>query len=347
MVHSVALAGLFLLALGYTCYVARPVLLPIVVAVLLYFLFMPLVTRLQQLHIPPALGAAVMLLGSLSLSVYGALQLAEPAAAWLSKVPESLQQLERKLRPLQQSVQEVSEATKQVEKMTQTPGDEVTQPTVKVKVERQNLANVLLNTTSGFIAGLFAMLILLYFLLASGNMFLLKLVKVLPRLHDKKVAVTIVQQLEQDISRYLLTVTLINTVLGVATSLAMWALGMPNPVLWGVLAGVLNFIPYISSVVMTVLLGLAAFLTFDGLGRVLLVPAVYIVLNSLEGFVITPLIHSQRFTMNPVAIIVWLAFWGWLWGIAGTLLAMPMLVVLKSLCEHMTSLAPLNEFLGQ
>ena len=346
-VRSFTLFGLFLLTLGYTLYFARAFLLPIVVALFFYFLLLPLIKALKQLHIPEAAGAAVTILACLGLIGYGAYRLTEPATEWLAKVPQSVQHIERKLRPLQQSVQGVSEATKQVEKMTQMAEEKTLQQTVQVNMGRRNLADLMLNTTSSFVAGLFAMLILLYFLLASGELFLLKLVKILPSLHDKKVAVTIVHQLEHDISVYLLTVTIINTALGAATSLAMILLGMPNPVLWGVVAGLLNFVPYVSAVITTTLLGLVAFLTIDSLGRAFLVPVVYVVLNCLEGFVITPLVHSRHFTLNPVAIIIWLAFWGWLWGIAGTLLAVPMLVTLKILCDHFTSLAPLSEFLAQ
>lgn len=343
-VRSLALMGLFLLALGYTLYFARAVLLPMVVALFFYLLLGPIIKALKVLHVPEALGAAIVMLALLGLASYGAYQLTGPATDWLAKIPQSLQQLERKLRPLQQSAQEVSQATAQVEKLMQATGGE---RVVQMEVKRQSLTDMMLNTTSSFVAGGVAMLILLYFLLASGNLFLLKLVKVLPRLQDKKTAVSIVHQMEHDISLYLLTMTVINAALGAATGLAMFLLGMPNPVLWGGVAGVLNFVPYVSSVIMTVLLGLAAALTFDHPGRILLVPAVYAVLNSLEGFVITPLVHSRRFTLNPVAIIVWLVFWSWIWGVVGTLLAMPMLVTLKILCTHLAPLAPIGEFLDQ
>ena len=344
-IRAMALTGLLLLAVGYTLYFARVVLLPIVIALFFYFLLNPLIKFLKTLYIPAALGAAVVIFTAIGLLGGGVYYLLDPATTWLEQMPESMRQLEKKLRPLQQSVQEVSQATQEVEKITQVAGGGTEQKAVKVNVERQSLADFMLNATSSFIAGLVAMLILLYFLLASGNLFLLKLVRVLPRLQDKKKAVTIVNQVEHDISIYMVTVTLINAGLGIATALLMLLLGMPNPILWGVVAGILNFVPYVSSVITTVLLGVAAFLTFDNVGRAVLVPGAYIVLNSLEGFVITPLVHSQRFTLNAVAIIIWLAFWSWLWGVAGTLLAMPILVTFKILCDQVESLAPIREFL--
>ena len=150
----------------------------------------------------------------------------------------------------------------------------------------------------------------IYFLLASGNLFLQKLVRVLPRFQDKRIAVTIVRQIEKDISLYLLTVTMINAGLGVAVGTAMYGLGMPNPVLWGVMAGCFNFIPYLGAIASAIVLTLVASLTFDQLGRILLVPVVFIALNELEGMIVTPAVVGKRLSLNPVAIFIWLLLWG-------------------------------------
>jgi predicted PurR-regulated permease PerM len=191
-----------------------------------------------------------------------------------------------------------------------------------------------------------AVTILLYFLLASGDLFLLKLVRVLPRFEDKKIAVTIVHEVRHDVSHYLLTITLINIGLGVATGIAMFWLGMPNPLLWGVMAASFNFIPYLGAMASAIILTLVALLTFDELGRILLVPGVFLVLTSLEGGFVTPAIVGRRLTLNPVAIFVWLTFWGWLWGVPGMLLAVPMLAILKIVCDHVQPLNSVGEFLG-
>jgi predicted PurR-regulated permease PerM len=218
-VRGVALSGLFLLTLGYTLYFARAVLIPITVAFFFYFLLSPVIKGLKKLYIPEILGAAIVILALSGLIGYAAYQLAEPTTTWLAKLPQSFRQLERKLRPLRQSVQEVSNATKQVEKMTQITEEDPERASVKVEVQRQSLGQLMLNTTSSFAAGVVTMFILLYFLLATGRSLLLNLVKVLPRLHDKKAAVTIMHQIEHDTSVYLLTVTLINLGLGIATGL--------------------------------------------------------------------------------------------------------------------------------
>jgi predicted PurR-regulated permease PerM len=189
-------------------------------------------------------------------------------------------------------------------------------------------------------------IILLYFLLASGNLFLQKLVRVLPRFQDKRTAVTIVHQVEKDISLYLLTVTMINAGLGVAVGTAMYGLGMPNPVLWGVMAGCFNFIPYLGAITSAVVLTLVASVTFDQLAHIIVVPVVFAALTSLEGMIITPTVLGKRLSLNPVAIFIWLLLWGWLWGIPGTLLAVPLLAVIKIMCDNIAPLAPVGEFLG-
>jgi len=195
-------------------------------------------------------------------------------------------------------------------------------------------------------AAIVVTIILLYFLLASGNLFLQKLVRVLPRFKEKRTAVTIVHQIEKDVSLYLLTVTMTNACLGVAVGAAMYGLGMPNPALWGVMVGCFNFIPYLGDIASTTVLTLVASLTFDQLGRILLVPAVFFALTSLEGMIVTPLVVGNRLSLNPVAIFIWLLLWGWLWGIPGTLLAVPLLAITKIICDNIAPLTSIGEFIG-
>jgi predicted PurR-regulated permease PerM len=243
-------------------------------------------------------------------------------------------------------VEKVSKATEQLEKLTTLDQDK-RQPVVTVESKRTGLADIFLNTTVGLLTSATVMFILLYFLLASGDLFLLKLVRVLPSLADKKIAVTIVRQIQEDISHYLSTITVINIGLGIAVGLAMFCLGMPNPVLWGVMAGALNFIPYLGALVSIVVLTFVAILSFEDLGRAIVVPLVFVSLTSFEGLLITPTAVGRRLTLNPVVIFVWLTFWGWMWGIAGTLLAVPLLATLKILCDYIKPLTPIGEFLSR
>jgi predicted PurR-regulated permease PerM len=342
-IRSIALSGLFLLAVFGTLYVARSVFMPIVLALLLSFLLAPLVSGLARLHLPTPLGAALVLLAILAVVGYGAYWLSGPAAGWIEQIPQSLERLETKVQTMKESVAEISQATQQVETLAK-GGQEQGPPVVEIK--RPPLIGTILNQTLEAGAAIVVTIILLYFLLASGNLFLQKLVRVLPRFQDKRTAVTIVHQVEKDVSLYLLTVTMTNACLGVAVGMAMYGLGMPNPVLWGVMVGCFNFIPYLGDIASTIVLTLVASLTFDQLGRILLVPAVFFALTSLEGMIVTPLVVGNRLSLNPVVIFIWLLLWGWLWGIPGTLLAVPLLAVIKIICDHIAPLAPIGEFLG-
>jgi predicted PurR-regulated permease PerM len=129
--------------------------------------------------------------------------------------------------------------------------------------------------------------------------------------------------------------------------MGMYLIGMPNPVLWGVMAGFLVFLPYLGPLIGISIITIVAFLTFNSIGRILLAPAIYIALETLQGQIITPIVLGVRFALNPVAVFVWLIFWGWMWGIIGALLGFPMLAVFKILCDHIQPLAPIGDFLGR
>jgi predicted PurR-regulated permease PerM len=344
-VRSLSLSILMILAIGGMLYIARAVIMPIVLALLLSFLLSPLVRGLARLRLPEPVGAAVVLLTIVGMLALGSYGLWEPATRWFQRLPQSISQLEVKMRSVKQSVEDFSQATQKVEKITKMEGGAAS-PTLKVEVQRPSLTGTVLNQTLGLAATAGAVTILLYFLLASGDLFLLKLVRILPRLADKKIAVTIVHEVQHDISYYLLTITLINAGLGTAVGLAMFGLGMPNPLLWGVMAAVFNFIPYLGAVASMIILTIVAVLTFDDLGRALLVPGVFILLTAMEGSFITPTIVGHRLTLNPVAIFIWLTLWGWLWGVPGMLLAVPLLAALKIVCDHVRPLNPIGEFLG-
>ena len=202
------------------------------------------------------------------------------------------------------------------------------------------------STSASLLGGALETLVLLYFLLASGDLFLQKLTKMLPEFRDKKKAVAIARETETSISTYLSTVALINVIEGCVVSLVMWALGMPNPVLWGVLVLFLEFVPYLGALVMVGVLTLAALSTFESVGRIIAVPLSYLAINLLQAYVLTPLLLGRRLTLNPVAILMGLILWWEIWGVAGAFIAVPLLATLKILCDHIETLAPVGEFLG-
>ncbi|HET7237387.1 MAG TPA: AI-2E family transporter, partial [Terrimicrobiaceae bacterium] len=188
--------------------------------------------------------------------------------------------------------------------------------------------------------------VLLYFLLASGDMFLRKLVRVLPRLKDQKHVVEIARTIQSDMARYLSTITYINLGLGIATTISMYLLGMPNPVLWGVMVAIFNYVPYVGASTSLLVLTAVAFFTFDEISHIVLVPAVFFSLTVLEGQILTPILTGRRLTLNPVVIFVSMLVWGWLWGVVGALMAVPILMTFKICCDHIESLSAIGEFLS-
>jgi predicted PurR-regulated permease PerM len=341
-IKSVALTGLFVLAVFYTMYFMRALLLPLVLALLLSYLLAPLVRLFGRIRIKPAFAAAIILLSLVGLIIYGVSRLAEPAAGWLEKAPYSLQQLKQKLLPLKKPMEKVAQASGEIDKLTSTEEPQ----TKTVVVKRNAIADALFTQTPEFIASGVVMFILLYFLLAYDGVFLTKITKVIPRLTDKKRAVSIVREIELQISRYLLTVTLINIGLGTAVGLTVHFLGLRNPIMWGVLVATLNFVPYLGALTGIICMTLGAVLSFDSLGYALMFPASYLVLATLEGNFITPMVLGRSLTLNPVVILIALTFWGWMWGIAGMILAVPILATFKIFCDHIEPMAPIGEFMS-
>jgi predicted PurR-regulated permease PerM len=342
-VRSIAITGLFVLAVLYTLYFARAFFLPIVLAVLLDFLLSPIVRTLKRARIPEPVGAALVILTLLGAVGFGGYSLAAPAQAWIAKAPESLATVQNRLRALRKPVEQVSKTANQVEAATEV--DKGGPQAVVLRGPR--LSERLFGSTQSFLMGALESLILLYFLLAAGDLFLQKLIKVLPLLRDKKKAVAIARETEASISTYLFTVAMVNLVLGLAITLVMSLIGMPNALLWGALAALAEFIPYVGATILLGLLTMAGLVTFPMLGHALLVPGAYLAVNLIQSQFVSPMILGRRLTLNPVAILVGLVFWWWLWGVGGAFIAVPLLATLKIFCDHIESLAPIGEFLGK
>ena len=283
-VRSLALTGLFILALFYTIYFMRSVLLPLVLALLLSYLMRPIVRVLKRWLIPAPIGAALVLLSSIAAIVYATSFLAAPAAGWLEKAPLSFQELQRKLYPLKQPMQSVAKASGEIEKLA-TPDTTQAKPAIEVK--KHPIADTLYVQMPELIASTILLLVLLYFLLASDGVFLMKAIKIMPTLSDKKRAVSIAHEIEAHISRYLLTITLINVGLGLAVGITVGLLGLRNPVMWGAMVTVLNFVPYLGALTGIVCMTLGAVLSFDSFGYALVFPGAYLILAILEGNFIT------------------------------------------------------------
>lgn len=326
----------------YTLYFGRVVIIPLMVALLLKLVLSPIVQTLASFRIPQWAGAAVVLAAVIVGGGYGMFALSSPAAEWVGKLPAGVRTLETHLKALKEPVAQMQKAEETLSKLSDIGGHQP--PTVVVT--QSGLGAAILSETASFVVGFSATLVLLYFLLSSGDFFLRKLVTVLPRFGDKKQAVEIAQQVQSDVSHYLFTITVINIVLGIAVAASLYALGMPSPALWGTMAAVLNFIPFLGHIVGFSVIGLVALMTFGDLQAAIIPPLVYATIAFLEGQFITPAIVARRLVLNPVAVFVALIFWGWLWMIPGMLLAVPMLAVFKIFCDHIRPLKPIGEFLG-
>ncbi len=340
-VRSIALTGLFILAVFYTIYFMRSVLLPIVLALLLSYLLRPIARGLVQLKIPLPVSAAFILIGLLAVVGCGISALATPAVGWIQKAPQGLTELQHKLLPVKRSVAQVSQATSEIEKLASTNAE-----AKAVEVMRHPIIEMFLMRTPDLIASAVLLFILLYFLLVYDQVFIAKLVKLLPTLSDKKMAVAIAHDIESQISRYLFTITAINSSLGAAVGTAVGLLGLHNPVMWGVMVAVLNFVPYLGALTGIICMTIGAVLSFDSLGYALIFPAIYLTFGTLEGSFITPWVMGCSLSLNPVMILLSLMFWGWLWGIVGVILAVPILAAFKIFCAHIKPMEPLAEFLS-
>ena len=340
-IRSIALAGLFILAVFYTIYFMRSILLPLVLALLLSYLLRPIVRGLARLKIPLPVSSALLLIGFFGLIGYGISTLATPTAGWLAKAPAGFTELQQKLLPVRKSVAQVTQATGEIEKLTSTNSE-----TKAIEVKRHPISEMLFVRTPEFVASAVLSLILLYFLLVYDQTFIAKLVKLLPTLSDKKTAVGIAHDIESHISRYLFTITAINVCLGLAVGTAVGLLGLPNPVMWGVMVALLNFVPYLGALTGIICMTIGATLSFDSLGYAFVFPAVYLTLGVIEGSFITPWVMGRSLTLNPVIILLSLTFWGWMWGIVGIILAVPILAAFKILCAHIKPMEPLAEFLS-
>ncbi len=340
-IRSIALTGLFILAVFYTIYFMRSVLLPIVLGLLLSYLLRPIVRALARLRIPLPVGAAFILLGLFAIVSYGISALVTPAVGWVQKAPKGLTELQHKLLPVKKSVAQVTQATGEIEKLASTNADGKT-----VEVKQHPISEMFFVRTPELIADAVLLTILLYFMLVYDQVFIAKLVKLLPTLSDKKMAVAIAHDIESQISRYLFTITAINASLGAAVGIAVGLLGLHNPVMWGVMVAVLNFVPYLGALTGIICMTIGAVLSFNSLGYALIFPGVYLAFGTLEGSFITPWVMGRSLSLNPVIILLSLMFWGWLWGIVGVILAVPILAAFKIFCAQVKPMEPLAEFLS-
>lgn len=337
---TVFLGGIFLLLLFASLRAASEIALPIVLALVLKLVLQPLLRALEQSGMPRKIASFFILMLLISGLVALGTALSVPITSWTEKLPSNIEQLQEHLSFLRRPVEKTQKMLVQAEDMTKVAGPKV----MPVAIQGTRLSDRVFIGTQAFASGLFTMIIVLFFLLAAGDTFLRRMVEVVPRFKNKRQVVDISQQIEHDISVYLLTITLMNLLVGIATGIMMWACGVADPMLWGTIAFLLNYVPIVGPWVGGVIflfVGLLA--NIDG--AALIPVCLYLLIHVIESSLITPLLLAKRFTLNPVLVVVALVFWYWMWGVPGAILAVPMLAITKIICDRIEPLSAFGHFL--
>jgi predicted PurR-regulated permease PerM len=334
--------GIFLLLAIAGLKLGSALALPVAVALLLSLLLASPLNWLQRRHIPEPVGAAILVLGSVFLLIGGGWFLANPASEWLTRAPSTLSKAERKLTRLSRPFRAIQVTAAKVDDVTAV--DDGRNSRV-VEVARPSLLRRLSGSSIRFAGNALAVLFLTYFLLAAAQAFRGKLAMVLPGQEERDRAEEILTEIQRQMSRYLWYSGLINLVVGLLTWGVLAWLKYPNAILWGALAGVLNYIPYAGAVATIVLIGLTGLVSFEGLEPALYGAGAFAVINLLEANVVTPAVLGRKLPLNAVAVFLGLMFFGWLWGLTGAILAVPLTVMIRVVCAHLPDAKPVAIFL--
>jgi predicted PurR-regulated permease PerM len=338
---TIFLGGLFVLALLATAYVASEIVLPLVFAIILKLLLQPALRILERLHVPRMLAALLLIIALFGTVVGLGAAISGPASTWAAKLPEGIPRLQERLSFMREPINTLQRFLQQVEDFGATGPS----PNAAPSGRGPALLTTLFTGTRNLASGLFTTVLFLFFLLVSGDIFLHRLVEILPRFRSKRQVVDISQQIESDISAYLVTITIMNAAVGVAMALVMWLTGVGDPILWGTVAFLLNYVPILGTALGAVIFLLAGLLTIDPLWQALLPAGLYLGVHVIEGETVTPMLLARRFTLNPVLVIISLVFWLWMWGIPGAILSVPMLAIAKIICDRVRPLAAFGHFL--
>lgn len=341
-VRTVFLGGILVILSFIALNLGSAFFIPLFFAIILKFVLQPAMRGAEKLYLPRKLAAGLIVL--LLLGGIGGIGsvLATPASEWMERIPEGLPQLKDKFRFLSKPVEKTQAVLAQAESITTTAGQKI-QP---VMIQGTRLSDRFFTMTQVFVSSALTTVLILFFLLAGGDTFLRRFVEILPTFRNKRQAVDITKQIEGDISVYLGTVTVMNACVGLATGCAAWALGLGDPVLWGAVAFLLNYLPIVGVMLGTALLTVVGFMEIADFWMALLPAAAYFAIHTLESSVITPLLLAKRLTLNPVLVILSLVFWFWMWGFVGAVMAVPMLAITKIICDRVENLKHVGHFLG-
>jgi len=343
---SISALILAILATIYALYVGQEVVLPIMLAVVLKLLLQPTMDFLRdRLHLPPELAALILIICLFAFIATVIFVISGPASTWIGKAPEVLPVLKQKLEVLRQPIDYLQGMFKELEAVAASPTQGASVPTVAVK-DPTAISSKLAWSTVAIISRLFSTMVILFFLLAAGDRLLRGLIEVLPRFSDKRQAVDIAGEIQRKIGGYLVIITLMNSAVGALTGLAMWWCGLGDPILWGVAAFLLNYVPIVGPLFGVGTFLIAGIVALEWPWSAFLPAGLYLLIHIAEGEVITPLLLAKRFTLNPVLVIVSLFFWHALWGVPGALLAVPLLAMFKIASDRIEVLQPAGHIIG-
>jgi predicted PurR-regulated permease PerM len=338
--RTVFLGGLLALALLAACYAAAAIVLPIVLAFVLNAVFQPVLRFLVRLGVPRVLAALVIVLVLVSLFAVLGLLLSGPIAGWITQLPHTLPRLQERLRFLNAPLQALQNALANIQHLAPGAGPPA------LPVAGPSLAPLVLGEFRIAVVGAFTTLLVLFFVLVSGEQFLRRLIDILPDSEAKRRAADIAHEIEHDISIYLATITMMNTIVGVLTGGMAALTGLGDPLLWGSVAFLLNYVPILGPTVGVVLFLVAGLVTIQPLWAAFVPPALYLVIHLVEGETVTPMLLAARFTVNPVLVTLGVIFWYWMWGVVGAVLSTPMLAIAKIVCDRIDALKPVGHFIG-
>ncbi|HEX2791414.1 MAG TPA: AI-2E family transporter [Steroidobacteraceae bacterium] len=343
-----ALLALAVCAVTALLYVCHEVFVPVALALLFALVLSSAVEAMHRRGLPRSLSAVLMLL--VLLTIIGATfsAVAGPAQDWFAGLPQTLQTIERKVRPVQKALSRIELLTSRADALASaSPAAPrgAPPPAASNATGTISAADVLIETRSGIVSTI-TVIILTLFLLSGGPPMLARMMAALATDVYAMHALKVIEAIRSELGRYYGTVALINLTLGIATGVTMMLLGVPNPFLWGTVAAVLNFIPYVGSALTLLILTIVALVCFDSVGRIAAVMASYLALATIEGQIVQPLFVGHRLELNPLMVFLAVWFGGWMWGIAGITVAVPSLVALKVAAEHSTRGQPLVEFLS-
>lgn len=341
------LAILSILAVLATLYVAQAVFVPIALSIVLSLLLRPPVRWMYRRHIPETVGAIVCLLFLVVVLAAVVVPLLGPAQTWTEQLPQHLEQVVEKLKGLKDRFSQLLKVRSQIAEFAASGEPDENAP-VAVTLQEPDLTSGagVLSSTGNMLGMWLIIIVLTFFLLIAGDQLINNVLMILPTFREKRQTVEMIKELERGVSAYLLTVTMINVGLGIVVTVVLWLMGVPNAPVWGLMTTVFNYVPFIGQGVAGLVIGLVALLSFDSIGYALLVPVVFYSIAAVEGNVITPALLGRRMSLNPIMVLLFLIGWGWMWGIAGAFLAVPILAIIKLGCDRFESTRPVGTLLG-